>query len=383
MEASTVPFRSVVISGGSGFVGASIARAFAERYSGCSITIVDLHPPGPTHIVPDCVSFVQVDVTNFGEVNNALQQTKPDIVIHTAGVVPDLSERFRRRLEKHVWRVNVEGTRNMLEGAKESGAKAFIYTSTCCVVTDYMDMSYPNIDERWPTFRTSLIYGESKAAAEALVLENSSDVMPSCALRPSVLCGPGDYQLVPAIHACIAKGETPFVIGSGLNLWDVTYVTNVADAHILAAENLTSSRTAAGEAIFIQNNEPIAFRDFCLAIWAHFGHIPPFEIHIPESLAYFVGLVSEGLTWAFGKTATLSCGSVRDACAVRYANGEKAKRLLGYEARVGIEDGIRISCEDYARRLGIDLPSTKKQKSNLPPLAFVHSRSHPIGATLY
>jgi sterol-4alpha-carboxylate 3-dehydrogenase (decarboxylating) len=189
------------------------------------------------------------------------------------------------------------------------------------------------------------VAGHDQAAAEALVLQHTSDMMPTCTLRPSVVCGPGDHQLVPTIHACIAKKETPFVIGTGSNLWDVTYVTNVADAHVLAAENLKSSRTAAGEAFFIQNNEPITFRDFCLAVWAHYGHTPPFELHIPERLAYLVGLVSEALAWVTGKTTAISRGSVRDACAVRYANGEKARRILGYEARVGIEDGIRMSCE--------------------------------------
>jgi len=184
-----------------------------------------------------------------------------------------------------------------------------------------------------------------QAAAEAMVLEASSTTLATCALRPSVLCGPGDYQLVPSIHACIAKGETPYIIGDGNNLWDVTYVTNVADAHVLAAENLVSSKTAAGEAFFIQNNEPITFRDFCLAIWAHFGHIPPFQVHIPTSLAWVAGFVSEYFTWVSGATTTLSRGSVKDACSVRYASGEKAKRILGYEARVGIEDAIRLSCE--------------------------------------
>ena len=169
--------------------------------------------------------------------------------------------------------------------------------------------------------------------------------MATCALRPSVLCGPGDPQLLPPIHACIAKGETPFVIGDGLNLWDVTYVTNIADAHVLAAENLISSQTAAGEAFFIQNNEPITFRDFCLAIWANFGHTPPFEVHIPRCMAYLAGWMAEILTWASGSTTTLSRGSVGDACSVRYASGDKAKTILGYEARVGIEDAIRLSCE--------------------------------------
>lgn len=169
--------------------------------------------------------------------------------------------------------------------------------------------------------------------------------MATCSLRPSVLCGPGESQLVPVIHACIAKQETPFIIGDGLNLWDVTHVNNVADAHVLAVENLMTCRTAAGEAFFIQNNEPITFRDFCLAIWAHFGHVPPFEINIPEALAYLAGFVCEMATWVTGTTTTLSRGSVRDACAIRYASGEKAKKILGYEARIGIEEGIRLSCE--------------------------------------
>ena len=105
------------------------------------------------------------------------------------------------------------------------------------------------------------------------MLEDSRQSMPTCVLRPSVLFGKGDTQLVPPIHACLAKQETPWVVGDGSNLWDVTYVNNVADAHVLAAENLMSSKTAAGEIFFIQNNEPIPFRDFCLEIWKNFGHV--------------------------------------------------------------------------------------------------------------
>ncbi|BDD64123.1 hypothetical protein MAP00_008968 [Monascus purpureus] len=204
------------------------------------------------------------------------------------------------------------------------------------------------------------VLGERLLRKPWMVLEASSSSTVTCALRPSVLCGPGDNHLVPPIHACIAEGETPFMIGDGLNLWDVTYVTNVADAHVLAAENLVSTKTAAGEAFFIQNNEPVTFRTFCLAVWAHFGHIPPFQVHIPEPLPYMAGLVSKALTWAMETATTLSRGSIKDACSVRYASGEKAKRILGLEARIGIEDAIRLSCEDYARRLGAkSLPRTK------------------------
>ncbi|KAJ5137681.1 uncharacterized protein N7443_010028 [Penicillium atrosanguineum] len=354
--AEIVASKKVLISGGTGFVGSAIIRALAEKHPSCAITVIDRSPPRPQHDLPKQVECMQVDVTNAREVGKAFLTVNPDVAIHTAGIVPCLADRFGRRLERTVWKTNVEGTRNMLNAAAENGAEAFIFTSTCCVTTDDLRISYPNINERWPTSPASLIYGESKAAAEALVLEASSDEMATCALRPSVLFGPGDYQLVPAIHACIRRYETPFIIGNGFNLWDVTHVSNIADAHVLAVENLVTSRTAAGEAFFIQNNEPIAFRDFCLAIWAHFGHIPPFEIRIPEGLAYFAGLACEITSWVTGSTTTLSRGSVRDACAVRYASGDKAKAILGYEARIGIEEGLRQSCEEYARRIGVELP---------------------------
>ncbi|CAI7586886.1 unnamed protein product [Penicillium glandicola] len=348
--------KKVLISGGTGFVGSAIVRALAEKYPNFVITVIDQSPRRPEHVMPERITCMQADIALPETLSKAFEAAKPDIVVHTAGVVPDLAERFGRRLEREVWKINFEGTRNMLDVSKHSEVEAFIYTSSCCVVIDDTRTAFPNINEEWPLALRSTIYGESKAAAEALVLNASSNKMAKCALRPSVLCGPGDYQLVPSIHACIAKYETPFLIGNGLNLWDITYVDNVADAHVLAIENLLSSRTAAGEAFFIQNNEPIVFRDFCLAIWAYFGHVPPFEIHIPKSLAYFAGLACETVTRLMGTTTTLSRGSVQDACAVRYASGNKAKDILGYEARIGIEEAIRLSCEDYASRLGLKLP---------------------------
>lgn len=59
-----------------------------------------------------------------------------------------------------------------------------------------------------------------KAKAESLVLAGNSKELKTCALRPSVILGEDDYQLIPAIHRCIAKGETPFQIGDGDNLYD-------------------------------------------------------------------------------------------------------------------------------------------------------------------
>lgn len=156
--------------------------------------------------------------------------------------------------------VNVNGTRHVVDAAKDNGCKALVYTSSCTVVTDDLNGNFPNIDERWPVSKRSSIYGESKAAAEKIVLSANSPLMindldrdqgvgnhgdgllehsmSTCVLRPSVIFGEGDTQLIPSIHACIQKGETRYKIGGGNNLWDTVYVGNVADAHVLAVENL-------------------------------------------------------------------------------------------------------------------------------------------------
>jgi sterol-4alpha-carboxylate 3-dehydrogenase (decarboxylating) len=181
--------------------------------------------------------------------------------------------------------------------------------------------------------------------AEQLVLEANSPSFLTCSIRPSVILGPGDYQLVPTIHHCITKLETPFVIGPAQNLYDFTYVTNVADAHVLAVRNLLGPKTAAGHAFHISNGQPIPFRDFCLAVWAEFGHVPPFTVRIPIWVAWIVGWVWEVLTWLFGTEATLSRGSVRDYTQTAYADLRRAREVLGYEARVGLRDGIRMSCK--------------------------------------
>ena len=220
-----------------------------------------------------------------------------------------------------------------------------------------MSKSYANIDERYPASEKSSIYGESKVDAEKIVISANASSMSTCVLRPSVIFGEGDNQLIPPIHACIAKDETRWIIGNGTNLWDTVYVGNVAEAHMLAVDNLLHfksekskgyrivTESAGGETFFIQNNEPISFREFSLAVWKQFGHFPPaFQVRIPQGLGWLLGLFAEVITRIAGTPTTLSRGSVMDACAMRYASGDKAKRILGYQPRVGLEAGIERSC---------------------------------------
>ncbi|KAF2239325.1 NAD(P)-binding protein [Viridothelium virens] len=340
---------SILITG-VGFVAGHIIDALQARHPDWNLSVFDVKSSDSWR--DSGIPYFQADITNLDETVEAFEKARPTIVIHTAGWVPGQGARYARRDLGTVTKINVDGTRNALQAAKATGVKAFVFTSSCCIVTDDMKHEYPNMDESLPTGLATLIYGYSKGLAEPYVLAANGEEMLTCAIRPSVILGPhsrlgpGDYQLVPQIHACIAKYETPFIIGSGENLYDFTFVTNVADAHVLAIENLLSTKTAAGEAFFISNQEPVPFRDFMLAIWREFDHVPPFEVRIPESLAWLAGLIAEWATWITGMSsmATLSRGSVQDATGTRYASGDKARRILGYYPRIGLQEGIRISC---------------------------------------
>lgn len=143
-------------------MGSATARALVEKHPECEITILDLSPPGSVHRVPSNVAFIQGDITSADDIRKGVARVMPSVVIHTAGIVPPITERYRRRLQSLVWRINVDGTKNVLAAAKASGVKALVYTSSCCAVTDDVNVEYHNIDERWPTSHSSLIYGESK-----------------------------------------------------------------------------------------------------------------------------------------------------------------------------------------------------------------------------
>lgn len=341
---------SALITGGTGFVGSAIVRALFDKHPECAVSVLDLRPPSETDASRD-VQYYQADVTSLEEVSRVFNHVRPEVVIHAAGIVPCVDDRYSRKKQAFVFKVNVEGTRVVLQAARDAGVKAFVHTSSCTVVTDALDYELPNIDEKLPRMSHSLMYGESKAAAERIALDACDETMVTCAIRPTITFGPGDPLLIPTIHRCIAKGETPFILGTGEGLCDFTYVDNIADAHVLAAENLVSTKTAAGEAFFISNAEPISFRDFCVAIWAEFGHIPPFQIRLPESVAWCAGYAAEWVSWLTGSRMGLCRGSVYDYLRTRYTNISKARKVLGYTPRVGLVEGLHLSCLAYKDRL--------------------------------
>ncbi|KAL8640849.1 MAG: hypothetical protein Q9226_008701 [Calogaya cf. arnoldii] len=151
----------ILITGGSGFVGSAVVAALTRQHPEWKLSVLDLQKPIEPHFQ---VEYCICDITNQIEVETLVAKIKPTGTIHSAGIVPDLKDRYSREARERIFKVNVDGTRNIVKAARSNGVKALVWTGSCTAVTDDFSQQYPNIDESWPTSSHSLIYGESKAS---------------------------------------------------------------------------------------------------------------------------------------------------------------------------------------------------------------------------
>jgi sterol-4alpha-carboxylate 3-dehydrogenase (decarboxylating) len=327
-----------LVTGGCGFVGAAIARALEAR--GDEVIVLDLAPECPV----EGVDYRRIDITDQAAVIEACRGV--DTIIHNASIV-----HTKQNKQDVVWSVNLGGTENMLEAARQQGVPRFVYISSGSVVYEGKDIE--NGDESLPYSSVSQApYADSKIAAEKLVLaENGKGGLATCALRPHVVFGPGDNRFMPALLAKGRNGQLRFQIGRGIWLSDYTYVSNLTDAVLLADEALAKdglNSVAAGQAYFITNGEPMLFWDFIRKVAARLG-FPPIKYRAPKSLVYVIAAVVEGIDTLKGGTLNAEDGltrfAIRYICTHHYFSIEKARRELGYNPSVTVDEGIELTCQ--------------------------------------
>lgn len=128
---------SILVTGGCGFLGSHIVSLLSERYPApkTQIAVLDLHTSRNTY---QGVTYHSADVTDASAVRKVLEASKPDVIIHTASpVASSVHGAAARKKQEEIFRkVNVEGTRVLLEEAKKAGVKVFVYTSSASVISD-------------------------------------------------------------------------------------------------------------------------------------------------------------------------------------------------------------------------------------------------------
>lgn len=269
----------VLITGGNGFLGQAIVKLCLAR--GYHVRILGRKPRSADQ--PTGVDYFRGDLTQKADVEKAVQGCA--YVFHVAAQAG-----IWGRWEDYV-KNNISGTHNCLEAARATGVKAFIYTSTPSVV--FTGVSFQGADESLPYGRNWLCaYAETKASAERLVLQSHSDAMPTCALRPHLIWGPGDHHLFPRVLNRARQGKLR-IVGDGENKVDVTHVDTAAQAHLNALDALLAGR-GHGKAYFISEGQPVKLWEFINRLLTGAG-IAPVTKKISLRRAYFLGALLEGL----------------------------------------------------------------------------------------
>lgn len=344
-------FGSVLVVGGCGFLGHHIVNQLLESYD-AQVSVVDLHTDRNR---VSSASYHDADITSESSIRAILEKVKPSVIIHTASPTFTDSEGSNRDLYK---KVNIDGTRNLIERAGEVGTvKAFVYTSSASIIHDTVN-DLVNADERWPVLRAPQqreYYSETKGIAEGIVLEANRKYgkMLTISIRPAGIFGEGDVQVVPGLLKAFYGKQTKYQIGENMNLYDFTYVGNVAYAHILAAVALLNTHALPtqpldhekvdGEPFFITNGEPLYFWDMARMVWKAAGDetVPAQVWVIEKSLGLIIASTMEWLFWfAGGRKPNLSRKAINYSTMSRYYNIDKARTMLGYKPKVGMEEGV-------------------------------------------
>jgi sterol-4alpha-carboxylate 3-dehydrogenase (decarboxylating) len=135
-------------------------------------------------------------------------------------------------------------------------------------------------------------------------------------------------------------------VGPPDKLSDFTYVSNLVDALLLADTKLAAGEGVAGEAYFVTNGEPTPFFDFVGRVLDRLN-LPPIRGRVPFAVAYLVAAVAEGIDTLRGGTLNsengLSRFAVRYMCLHHYFSIDKARRELGYDPKVNLDEGIDLT----------------------------------------
>jgi nucleoside-diphosphate-sugar epimerase len=246
---------------------------------------------------------------------------------------------------------NVRGTENVIRACWSQGVARLVYTSSPSVVFSGGDLE--NADESVPYprhFHSN--YSETKALAEQKVLAANGAELRTLALRPHLIWGPRDNHIVPRLVARARSGQLRQV-GNGRNKVDSTYIDNAASAHVLAADALERNPAAAGRAYFISNAEPRPVWELVNGIIGAAG-LPPVKRRISHRSARTIGGALEFVYTALRirSEPRMTRFLADELAASHWYNLSAARRELGYEPTVSIDEGLQRLAA-WFREIGI------------------------------
>jgi 2-alkyl-3-oxoalkanoate reductase len=337
--------RTILVTGGGGFLGKAIVRLLINRGDRVISFSRNYYP----ELDAWGVKQEQGDISNPAAVENAVKGV--DAVYHVAaktGVWGDY---------KDYYRINTEGTRNVIAACKSYGVSRLIYTSSPSVVFHGGDME--GVDETVPypgSYHAA--YPKTKALAEQSVrqaggrvrmaddgwrmtenkLQGEGKGLKTIILRPHLIWGPEDNHLVPRI---LKRAKRLRRIGDGKNRVDVIYIDNAARAHLQAEDALVRQPELSGNVYFISQGKPVFLWKMVDDI-LQAGGLSPVKRSISPQAAFRIGAVLE---WFYRILALkgepqMTRFVAKELSTSHWFDIRAARRDLKYAPEVSTEEGL-------------------------------------------
>jgi nucleoside-diphosphate-sugar epimerase len=319
------------ITGIGGFIGLALAQRLQAR--GARVWGIDHDPRAIARAQDGGISAELCDVQRADALR--AQMRDAELVIHTAAIVREHGELAQFR------RVNVEGSRNVAEAARDAGAKTFVQLSSVMVYGfDYPD----HVDEQGPLRGEGNPYCQTKIEAERAVLAlNDPSGLGVIVIRPGDVYGPGSVPWIGRPLAMLKKRRL-LLPGGGHGKINHVYVENLIDGILLALD-----QKSYGEAFNITDGVATSYRAYFGQL-AQLAGLPP-PLRVPTVvLRGLAGLMTR--LRALGLTDDeVSSDTVRTLLRPHAYSIEKARRVLGYAPRVSLAQGLLLTLPYIERQL--------------------------------
>jgi len=319
----------ILVTGGGGFLGQVLCRGLRER----GHEVVSFNRGRYDALDRLGVTQVQGDLAQRDAVIAAA--TGCDAVFHNAAKAGAWGSYESYHL------ANVVGTQNVIDACRAHGIGRLVYTSTPSVTHRKTHPVEGGTADTVPYGdHLKAPYAATKQVAEKLVIAANDATLATVSLRPRLIWGVGDNQLLPRLVERAKAGRLRFV-GDGNNRIDTTYVDNAAQAHFDAFEHLAPGAACAGRAYFISNGEPRTVREIVNGLLGAAG-APQVDKTIPFGVAYAAGVVCEGLWHALPLKGEppMTRFLAEQLSTTHWYDMAPARRDFGYVPAVSIHEGL-------------------------------------------
>ncbi len=310
--------QTILVTGVTGFVGAAVARVFAE--AGYNVRGIARATSDRTNLADFPGDMATGDLDDPASLKEAMRGVSG--LAHVAADyrlwVPDAEEIVRN---------NERGTANIMDAALRAGVERIVYTSSVATLAPAEDRTRPSNEDRPLTPRTAVgAYKRSKVVAERMVEEMiAREGLPAVIVNPSTPIGPRDVKPTPTGRMIVdaATGKMPAYVETGLNF---VHVDDCARGHLLAYEEGAIGKR------YILGGQDVTLGDFFKEIARQAGRKPPTtRLPIAPLLPVAWGLE----LWAriSGKAPMLTVDTLRMSSHYMYYSSARAIEDLGYRAR--------------------------------------------------